>query len=353
MARNVNITIILSLVLIPFAVMGQNVHYGHFHALILAVMVFCAFAVPNTWLRSFLLYATGWVAWLMVNLFIGRYATTTNMSLVLIDGSFYLLLGAAFFIAVCYSDMKDETLFNAICIIAIIQAVLAILQFFGVNPFFDFVRRFVKVTSELPATAAIGTLGNNNFLAAFCAISLPFFFRGKWFYGVPVIALSLIFAQTTTAFVAAAVGAGYFFYPRIRFKKTVLGALAGAGLLYAFIWHPFLNNPRFEYWLDGIRQITGSWASIIFGFGPTSKWRSGDELHNVYLMVWWSYGIIGLGILIRYILTVARENRLLFSAFIIACIDAIGNHGVAYTVPTAMLTITIMALIERGHEQRV
>jgi hypothetical protein len=104
-------------------------------------------------------------------------------------------------------------------------------------------------------------------------------------------------------------------------------------------------------WIDGIQKITHSWESILFGFGPGIQWKAGDQLHNEYLMTVWNYGLIGLTFLIGFIVTIHRQNRWLFTAFIILCVDMIGNHAL-HTTPTALLAVVIIALIERERNEK-
>ncbi len=342
------------LILLPFGVWGANVHFGHAHTLILVCLIALGAMLPNPYLCLFVFYVAAWLTYIVAGLFLGFLAAGATITVMLIDGSLWFILGTLVFLIIYNSHIKLGAVFNIICISAIIQAALGILQALGFDPIFDIARNLVTVNSELPSDAAVGTLGNNNFLAAFVAISLPFFFRRRWFYALPLLVVCLIFTKTTTAFIAAIVGTVYFFYPQIKSIKLEVFVLvcfvaAGAVISYAFFYHPFAENPRFDYWLNGLQQVAQSWQTILIGFGPTAEWKIGDKLHSEYVMALFNFGVIGLALLMGYIITICRTNRILFTAFIILCIDAIGNH-VLHTIPTALLAITICSLIE--HEKR-
>jgi len=347
--------IVSLLIILPFGVWGATVHFGHAHSLIIAALIALGLLLPNQWMRLFVFYVAGWLAYIAAGLFIGFLTADASLTLILIDGSFWIILGALVFAVIYHSAPEKEAIFNIICIAAAIQASIGLLQSFGIDPVFDFFGSIVAVTTELDRTAAVGTLGNNNFLAAFIAISLPFFFRRGWFYVLPLIIACLIACKTSTAFVAAASGAAFYFYlqARANLKWSIPAATAALGAVayYVLVYHPILQNDRPDLWIDGIRKATMSWHTLLIGYGPTAEWKIGDKLHSEYVMTLYNFGLIGLGLLAAYIVSVLKRfrqiDRILAAAFVIICIDAIGNH-LMHTIPTALLAIVTMALLERG-----
>jgi hypothetical protein len=343
------------LILLPLGVWGSTVHYGHAHSLIIFAVIGMGLIMPNQWMRLFMYYLAGWLAYATAGLFLGFLTSNHTITAYLLEGSVWTALGAVVFALIYYGRIKNETAFNILCVTAVIQAGLGVAQSFGYNPIFDFYRALVAVTSHLPPNAATGTLGNNNFLAAYVAIALPFFFRRRWCYFLPLLIICLHVAVTTTAAIAAIAGAAYYFYPQVRGQLRSIAlagaAVAGCCIYYAFIYHPIIGNNRPDMWLNGIQKVAGSWQSIMIGYGPAATWKPGDELHSEYVMALFNFGAVGLGLVAAYIVSVFRAmekiDRRLMAAFVAICIDAIGNH-LMHTIPTALIVIAILAMIERG-----
>lgn len=339
---------------VPFGFLGQNIHYGHAHAFLIASLCLLAALMPSRWIAFFLLYAAGWIGAINLGLFFGMIASPAGITLVLIDGSLYLILGMVFYLAVYHSGISLPTAYGAICITATAQAAIGIFQAVGIDPVFGPLSRLITIQTELPVDAAVGTLGNNNFLGAYLAISLPFFFRGKWALLLPVIIVGLWLSETRTAMIAAVAGFGCWACSWLRDRwwneeaatRWILAASVIGIVICCLIFASRPVGPRLGYWIDGLRQAFTSPLTALFGFGPVAVWREGNTLHNEYLMTLYNFGAVGLALLIGYIVTAYRGNRLLFTAFIILCVDCIGNHAL-HTVPTAMLAITICALMDR------
>lgn len=307
-----------------------------------------ALHMPNKWLSGFGIYVSAW--WLAVYLMTFTGAWMPELTLITIDTVLFLIFAMVAFLAVYYSKWSLNTWYNAICTAALIQCFVGTLQHFNLDPVSWALSYFVKVAGDFPFNYPTGTLGNPNFLAAFIAISLPFFIRDKWFWFIPVLFFGLYISHTSMAWVAVAIGISYF----VGGRKLSLIALACFGL-YTIIINPHdgLQNERVSMWLDAIQKITHSWKSTVFGFGPGIQWKAGDQLHNEYLMMVWNYGLIGLAFMCGFILSISRTNRYLFTAFIIICVDIIGNHAL-HTTPTALLAIIIIALMEREkHEKEI
>lgn len=357
MPKLANRFLIALLILLPFGIIGENVHYGHFNTLLIFSLILLGLCLPNKYLTFFILYVAGWLSYQHIMAFLGLIAFKVSPSLVLIEGTIFLTLGMIIFLAIYHSSYKINTFLNAFCILAISQAIFGITQAYYFDPIPLWLGKIVKVTTELPAHAATGSLGNNNFLGAFLAISIPFFFRKKWYYFIPLILLGLYVCHTRTAAIAAIVGIAYFAWDYLSIKsreksEILLNVLiiAVALILVTVYWFLIENRQligeRPGMWMDGIQKTTSSWKSLVFGFGPNAIWKVGDQLHNEYVMTFFNFGLIGLGLMLAYIKGIYRDHRLLFTAFIILCVNMIGNHAL-HTTPTALLAITIIALIER------
>lgn len=360
--------------LIPFGFWGQNIFFGQANTLLLSAM-FILFLCEqdnnyklNGWIKIFGVYLSCWMSFTFLMIFLGRWPQALSMTM--IESVFFVFAGMTFFLAVYRGSLSLNAWSNIICIVATIQAILGILQTQGLDPIVPFLSLFVGVIGQMDFTTPTGTLGNQNFLAAFLAISLPFFFRIKWhniiiipieydtvcpwkdheiklpygwFLALPIIIYALILTRTTTAIGAAIVGSVYYFFGR----KWALASVIPAFILYAVKYKGFiLSNARTEYWLDAWKSTSHSWQTLIFGWGPGITWHPGNMLHSEYVNTFFSFGLIGIALMMGYIFHVYKMNKMLFTVFIILCIDMLGNHALHIT-PTAVLIIIIIALIER------
>jgi len=366
MTKAANILTLIGLAIIPLGLWASVIHQAHVYTLMLVCFIGLALYLPNKWLSGFGLYVSAW--WVAVYLMTFTGSWIPELTNVTIDAGLFLIFAMLVYLAVYHNlynviiiklpftkkiifnhKITLNTWYNAICISALIQCSIGILQHFNLDPVSWVLSHFVIIKNEFPLDTATGTLGNQNFLAAYLAISAPFFLRDKWFWFIPVIAYGLVVAHTSMAIMAVVIGMAYF----VGGWRPALISIASVGL-YATLINPHdgLHNERVGMWLDGLTKITHSWKSTLFGCGPGIQWKIGDQLHNEYLMVVWNYGLIGLSFMVGFILTISRQNRYLFTAFIIICIDIIGNHAL-HTTPTALLAVVIIALIERERTGRV
>jgi hypothetical protein len=337
--------------LIPFGVWGQNIFFGHANTLILSatlLLFLCDYndIKLNGWLKAVGVYLSCWIAYVFSVCFIGKYPHTWSMAM--IESILFIWAGMIFFMAVYKGSLKKEVWFNFICSVALVQSVIGILQWaFSFDPVRFALEQVITVMGQMDYSTPVGTLGNQNFLVAFLAISLPFFFRDKWKYCVPIILYALILTKTTTAIGAAIIGSVYFFFG----WKWAVASIAPAFILYAIKYNGIIfTNERVLYWLDAWRSTSHSWQTLLFGWGPGITWKSGNMLHSEYVNTFFNYGLIGLMIMIGYIASVHKMNRILLASFIIICIDMIGNHALHLTT-TAVLIILIIALIERQKQE--
>lgn len=349
MTRPASIVALCALLLIPFGFMAPVIHQGHVYALMLICFIGLALAMPSLWFRGFGLYVAAWWLYVMYRVWIG--VAIPELHAVAIDAALFLMFGMVALLAVYHSTFPQQTWFNVICIAALIQAIIGILQVIGCDPISTILSSIVIVRGENPFTTPTGTLGNQNFLGAFLAISLPFFFRRGWWVAAPVITFGLVISHTTAACFAAVMGAAFYFGGWLCFFGL---AIAGTGYLYFFDYQHIFQGDRWQFAGDILQKVGTSWKSSWFGFGPGITWEAGNTPHNEYTWTLFNYGAVGLAIMTGYILTAYRGNRAraLFTAFLILCINMIGNHAL-HTTPTALLAIIIIALMERERKEAV
>jgi hypothetical protein len=350
--------------LIPFGVWGQNIFYGHANTLLLSATLIlflseCNDLKVSSWLKVAGVYLGCWMAYIFAMTMIGNLPQELAPNMIF--SVMFIWAGMLFFLSVYRGSLSLGSWSNIICFIATAQACLAISQVYGYDPIRILLEEVVDVHGQMDFTTPVGTMGNQNFLAAFLAISLPFFFRKRrlrllwkqheiavmpwgWFMVLPILIYALILTRTTTAIGAAIIGSLFFFF---GWKWALFGVLP-ASILYAIkYWNiGIFNNARTEYWMDAWQSTSHSWQTFLFGWGPGVTWKSGNMLHSEYVNTFFNFGLIGIVLMMGYIFRVHKMNKMLLSAFIVLCIDMIGNHALHIT-PTAVLIITIMALMER------
>lgn len=341
MTKLVDILSLVGFILIPLILWAGVVHQAHVYTFMLVCFIGLSLYLPSKWFAGFGLYIALWWSLIIYLVWTGR--VVPQMIGVSVDAILFLVFGMIAFLAIFNGKVKTDTWFNVICISALIQAVIGFLQYYGVNLVAVVFSYFVNISAELPTRTPVGTLGNNNFLAAFLAVSLPFFFRRVWLWVLPFVLFSLFLCKTSTAGIAVIVGTVYYIG---GWKLAVASIGLVSAYFYFFDFAHIFQGDRWDFWKDALVKLSGSWKTLVYGFGPGITWQIGNELHNEYVMAVWNYGLVGLTFLLGYIVTVYREHKILFTSFLILCIDAVGNH-VLHTVPTAVLAIVIIALIER------
>lgn len=331
-------------------------HVSHQFAFFIFGVAMVTMLIKNKWISAFIGYVCLWV------FFILTYGVMhPEMSAIVIKNAFnaltYIFIGSLIYVLVTKSKIDTETFYNLICISALLQAALSLCQYLWIDPYLWLVNYgFHMAVPRLDPHTLTGTLGNNNFLAAYLAISLPFFFRKPWFYGLIMIVPCLILANTASAVIPAIIGIMFFFYPKAtkRIKILTGSLLALFGLYYVLVYHPISTdgNGRFPFWLEALDQLRYNLFTMICGMGPGAGWGRPFPLHNEWLQCLHQYGAIGASLLVGYVLTAYRGNRMLFTAFIIILINMFGNYSL-HLAPSAFIIILIAGLMEREKQNAI
>ena len=340
----------------PFVVIvGGILHEGQRVSMCLAGVAIIGAAIKNLWVRSFIWY---WILWIMLMMVMSHYGKLppmfTQKAFVM---TAYMALAFMFFLAMQESKIKIESIYNIICIAAIIQALLATLQMNGIDLQFELLKLYAKnVEKGLAFKTPTGSLGNNNFLAVYLAISFPFFFRKYWAYFTPVLLAVILCSLTSTAVVALMIGCIVYFRDKVRWRWLVLASIpfmiylfmTKASLTWKFTW----DHDRFDWWRASlILWKEGGLGSMLFGFGPTMTWGKNFPIHNEWITALFNFGIIGAGLAVGYFVTLYRKNRILYSAIIIACVTFNGTYPL-HLAPSIMLIMIILGTMEREKHGR-
>ncbi len=110
-----------------------------------------------------------------------------------------VLYGVLYLLTVKYYgeiERRKTLIFNLLCLLCVLNVVWLVLQHF--NIFFIFYPRRNYVND-----VHTGWFANQSEVAVFLAACLPFFFRGKWHWGIPFVLAGLMLARNTTGMIAA------------------------------------------------------------------------------------------------------------------------------------------------------
>ena len=258
--------------------------------------------------------------------------------------------------------MDPRRFYNVICIAAIFQAFIGVLQAFGIYPLFallDWLGVWVVIRHEM-SPMVFGTLQNPNFLAMYLAISMPFFIRAKWWiFILPLLGL-LAYLQTSTAIVALAAGGVFWSYrhlANIRLRVKIFTA-GWAGLIVAtyilIADGRIAQDPRWTWWWLAVKDICSTIQHFVAGHGPgyyvNFDWV---KLHNDWLQIWWELGLIGVLFLAGFFGSLFRSrNPRHTTALLIAGICMLGNYPTRLA-PTGLLIILVAAFCQGDCEPRV
>ncbi len=347
-----------------------------------------AFNLKNIWIKCFLLYLTLWQLFIFVMSFNHRdFSPGHGLGMLL-----SVMAAALIYKAITESPISDERWASVIRIAVIVQILISLPQAWGWNPVMGILGLFTTVVEKLPGHL-VGSLGNRNFLAAFIAMSVPFFIgwrtfkigRVKFNPGLTVI-FAFLLACFSPGTVAAMVGIGFYLTYRYSWKKRLIAwsliskvcilyiaayVLTTGNHLWEFqdlpgqlreFWETgkvtiYSKSPdgtdvgRFGMWMIAISQLLKSWSFMVFGYGPAAAWGQKYPLHGEYISVWFQYGLIGLGLMLGYIAQTFRylvkaDHLVYLTAFLIICLDMVGNFS-AEVATTACMMVVICGLIER------
>lgn len=313
--------VIPALFLVSLLIYGETVHYGHSYTFIICGIVALSLLMKDHVLSIFCIYMACWFGFLLCCGF--RGLISGEILFQALDTATFIMAGMAFYIMVRRGTGLAKVYMNGICILCLILSAAAFIQYFFGHGH--------------PGS----TLGNRNFYAAFIAISIPFFFRSRWVWFVPVICLGLTIAKTSTAIAAAFVSVSFYLW---GWKGVGLSVIPSV-LYFILFKTPESLIERWFYWTDALTKMCGSWKTVLFGVGPGVYWRFGNELHSEPVYLLFNLGIIGLLLIAVYIFKsfYKQRNRVLQAALLAVVVDSFGNH-LMHTAPTALLVITILAL---------
>ena len=315
------------------------------------------FVLTNNWART-------WFSWVIICL-VCHYNTYA------LERVHFIL-----FFLILFQLLRDRLnpkgvtiIFNTICVVALLHIVWMVLQKHGVN--------FIYYGMAGHENTPLGVYGNTNNTGALIALSLPCFFRKKWWIGLLPCFYGLYLASAFVSVVAASVGILAYIY--LTQSKMILILTLIIILSCVFIYGYTSENPknfkdgnkRIHYWTKiynevSLKPVKGHGVGIfkyIFPQIDLTKYKTGSpnniqdkptsflKAHNDYLELAFNQGYVGLllflGFVFSHISKFARgvkthQGMIAFTAVAIAMVMSFGHfliHSTLILLPSIYLSI--------------
>jgi len=311
---------------------------------IFAAMASYLFFRVNRWIAVFLLLA-------LVSRHFPNQVNTVSL-----EASRWVLFGCVWY-ALVYNHPPKQFL-DVLCIIAVVNAVVILLQWVGVNGMWV----FVTESKGYP-----GLMANPNETAAVFAMAVPAFFRPKRWPWLILVILSWIPAKSVmAAVISLAMGTGYALV-MVGASPKVLAAVCALLLGVVVAYAVLVRFPAYEHRLSFPAEVGSKLktSALITGIG-VGNWkvlylnelRRGNissgriRMHNTLIQGWVEMGVGFLLIIGGYLLTLSRRitNRgewLYAMALIGIFVCANVNSMMRMNAVTAMLVIAWLAVMDR------
>ncbi len=339
--------LLILFILVPFGVLSfGSIHKGHVIAFAIGIVLIVSCTIREKPLAWFMVYVAGWVLWRHANFVYQITPFLVEPKLTML-AMMALICGTVIYLRVIKSKISNEWFYNMICVSVMIQALLALCQTMGFTPAYDLVSSRINTRWDMKPTEATAMLGNSNYLAAYVAISLPFFFRKHWAWCLILLLPLLLYIKVSAAIITAlAVFAVYFSKDLKQFAIITAVCISVAAAYLIFVEKLKMNNPRFDMWVMALDSFK-TWPQIIFGFGPGFR-HSGEVLHNEWLALFRTFGLIGLILIATYFWQTIRKagDRKILAGIVAIAVNWLGNPGMQ-TAPAIFLTLIIFGLAQR------
>ncbi len=284
---------------------------------------------------------------------------------------FYIGVWACFAVKFYESFDKNRLnyLLNGISIGGILQSILAICDFYNIHLQGAFLERFFDVKWVAfvhgGVGSATGTLGNQNLLGAYLAVSAMSLARKKWKWFLPLPIFGLIAGGSLMGIVSLIGGLIYLNnYKRKWISKKYMYALALIPMAVLWIGGGFgIDSGRVKLWNMSLKNLTVKTALIgngpgwfpdqgfITGQSGADTFVAGQE-HNEYLTIFNMFGIAGiilLFLLMKEFIWSSVESiwtPMLYVSFL----NAYGHFSLHQSTLVIIIVITACICIAQGKE---
>lgn len=347
--------IYIGLAFTPFVVikgMDSRLPKEYFALVVAAIIAFLAVSkgslksVQNKWLIAFVLWCifiTPFTQkWLGLNLYDGGN----------VDGLWnykpllYLVVYFLAFIAISSYSNVSKIIPNVMKVMfysGFVMSLYVLLQSVGIDPLFKI--SSVEATVHTPSYKLAGTLGHPTIVASFILMCLPAAIYLQKKYSLFIMVLALILTKSMVSIGAFALSTAFLMSFGDKYRLILFAALFA---LLALIFHKLIiaeSSGRYDVWITALNDIKQNPTTLLTGFGigafafifqplMHSKIPYWASLHNEYLQVLWSVGIVGLFLMIRSIYWFFKNSwnisdnfsvRCLATSFFSICVCALGN----------------------------
>lgn len=320
------------------------------------------FLLDNVWVKMFMVWA------LIMSIFsaggFGYSCGSLNILLI-------YLVGYQAFKNMITKDLMIKVI-NCICVIALIQVAMMILQKCGVWWIFK------PKGTDTTFNYVCGFLGNPNLAGAFLAITLPLFFRKKIILLSPFLLVGLFLSQSMGGIVSACVGVIFYLFIKFDKKKFLIFSLILVLLLggYVYLFEDLTSgygsliqgSSRFFHWgLIWKTMIVKEWITgwglgqfkmifpsiqlcggvyeginpnILNTFGKIPEWWV--QAHNEYLQTWSEIGLIGLLIICGYFVSIFKRLEGIRVLLITGVVITLVNSGVHFLFHTTSAIVPLL-----------
>lgn len=348
----------------------------------LAIIFFIAFFyIKNKWISIFLL-------WNIIRFFLGINALsiwTLHTTL------FYVVL-----YQVLYDKFNKDNaniILDGICLIAIYQLFMMILQFIGIwihiipltlwegGTFKTYFERtkFSFTIVDNPRyywSTVTGFTSNVTMASGLLAMCLPAFFRKKWWLWIPLVAAGLLSAKAMSGIFAAIIVSVIYtwvYTPKIRWQ--IISGLLAVMLVWVIKIEnhtQLLNgNGRFEAWKFITSKLIPKRWIIGWGVGQAPalypiiqretsfKNIAWIHAHNEFINLWVEYGVIGFVIGMGYVFTLIKngfiniaKNKTKFLIFL-GVVSGLLNCQVSFPlhVTIGFLLVVYLAILDKLNQE--
>jgi hypothetical protein len=189
--------------------------------------------------------------------------------------------------------------YDAVCGMCLFNVALQIAQLLGLN--------FPRGITSVGMYGWPGMFGNSNEISIFMAMGLPFFFRRKWAYLIPLVVGGLVLSRTTSGIIAAVVISSV--YVLVRFRNGYdRGSIVVAMLAFAIFFVTVVDKFNF---VDQMGNRGMAWkATMIAATVKPQGWGFG-QYENVMPLLTYASKIMDEGVISGYILGQVKDKKAL------------------------------------------
>jgi len=254
----------------------------------------------------------------------------------------YCLIYLLYFISVSSVEWNVKKTFIIISWVGAVLSCFAIIQYFGFNQFLNI--RPYEAIGNLPHKEITATLGQPTILSAFLGLCLPFSLYSKRYDHFILSCVAILMTGSLNGIFAILLS--FLVLLRNKFAVIVIAIVLFSLAITYVALKPSNFNGRIVTWGQTISDIKGDsdWSKKIkrpltgYGLGAfpfisstfhQSAWR---EVHNEYLQIAFSIGIIGLILFLCFLFNMFKDifinysmngMNAIFIFLLIVCVSAL------------------------------